>query len=116
MIKPLKIWTTKELIGNLIGKDIYELEEFVFDVAKDQSSLEEVHNKFVSLKDLQERIQFYTGNKQEPKKCLVIRYRQDCQLLLFEQLFDKYLKSEKSELPWDEWLFDFCFKQIKEAK
>ena len=116
MIKPLKIWTTKELIGNLIGKDMYELEEFVFDVAKDQSSLEEVHNKFVSLKDLQERIQFYTGNKQEPKKCLVIRYRQDCQLLLFEQLFDKYLKSEKSELPWDEWLFDFCFKQIKEAK
>jgi len=109
MIKPLKIWTTKELIGNLIGKDIYELEEFVFDVAKDQSSLEEVHNKFVSLKDLQERIQFYTGNKQEPKKCLVIRYRQDC--------FDKYLKSEKSELiPWDGWLFDFCFKQIKEAK
>jgi len=108
MIKPLKIWTTKELIGNLIGKDMYELEEFIFDVAKDQSSLEEVHNKFVSLKDLQERIQFYTGNKQKPKKCLVIRYRQDC--------FDKYLKSEKSELPWDEWLFDFCFKQIKEAK
>ena len=52
----------------------------------------------------------------QTKKCLVIRYRQDCQLLLFEQLFDKYLKSEKSELPWDEWLFDFCFKQIKEAK
>jgi len=102
-MKPLKIWTMREIeIEQMHLLESLSPENTRGDIFKIQNK------QFVSLNDLQERTQLY-------KKYLCAYYDNLTLKKEYPEIYEIWTDSRSTD-NFHVWLFDFCFKQIKEAK
>ena|SRR3990167_10583275 len=98
-MKPLKIWTTNE-----IEKYLNSIPDGIL---ADKHHDDFIDEQFVSLKDLQERTQLY-------KKYLCAYYDNLTLKKEYPEIYEIWTDSRSTD-NFHVWLFDFCFKQIKEV-